>query len=126
MPPPKKSGNYADDGARRQAFAIPGYADGFPVSAPVGKFAPNGSGVYDLGGNVAEWCHDFYDVPSDNIREPLKDPSGPREGRFHVVKGASWRSGSITELRLSYREYALKPRNDIGFRIVRYVANAAK
>jgi formylglycine-generating enzyme required for sulfatase activity len=126
MPPPKNSGNYADDGALRQAFSIPGYVDGFPVSAPVGKFAPNGSGVYDLGGNVSEWCHDFYDVPSDNIREPLRDPSGPREGRFHVVKGASWRSGSLTELRLSYRDYALKPRNDIGFRIVRNVGNAAK
>ena len=45
-------------------FTIPGYVDAFPASAPVGKFAPNRSMVYDLGGNVAEWCHDYYDVPA--------------------------------------------------------------
>jgi len=126
MPPLKNSGNYADDGTQRLPFAISGYVDGSPVSAPVGKFTPNRSLIYDLGGNVAEWCHDFYDVPLGNITKLLRDASGPRKGRFHVVKGASWRSGSITELRLSYRDYALKPRNDIGFRIVRYVETTEK
>jgi hypothetical protein len=37
-----------------------------------------------------------------------------------VIKGASWRSGSVTELRLSFRDYAEKPRDDLGFRVVRY------
>jgi formylglycine-generating enzyme required for sulfatase activity len=126
MPPPNNSGNYADDGAQRLPFAIPGYVDGFPVSAPVGKFSPNKSLINDLGGNVAEWCHDYYDVPLGNTNKTLRDPSGPRGGRFHVIKGASWRSGSITELRLSYRDYAEKPRNDIGFRVVRHVAKTKK
>jgi hypothetical protein len=52
--------------------------------------------------------------------KPNVDPAGPPQGRFHVVKGPSWRSGSATELRLTYRDYAEKPRDDIGFRIVRY------
>lgn len=126
MPPPDNSGNYADDGPRRLSFAIPKYADGFPVTAPVGKFSANRSMLYDLGGNVAEWCHDYYDVQPETTTQPLHDPTGPRQGRFHVIKGASWRSGSVTELRLSYRDYAEKPRDDLGFRIVRYVAQDAK
>ena len=117
MPPPKESGNFAHDGSNLP-FAIPGYVDGYPASAPVGKFAPNKARVYDLGGNVAEWCHDFYDVPVAGA--PLVDPTGPASGRFHVIKGASWRSGSVTELRLSFRDYAEKPRDDLGFRVVRY------
>jgi formylglycine-generating enzyme required for sulfatase activity len=120
LPPPKESGNFAHEGSGLP-FAIPGYVDAYVASAPVGKFAPNQSQVYDLGGNVAEWCHDFYDVPSAARSEPLVDPAGPHQGRFHVVKGPSWRSGSAIELRLSYRDYAEKPRDDLGFRIVRYV-----
>lgn len=126
MPPPNGSGNYADDGPQRLAFAIPKYTDGFPATAPVGKFSPNRSLLYDLGGNVAEWCHDYYDVRPESMAQPLRDPAGPRQGRFHVIKGASWRSGSVTELRLSYRDYSEKPRDDLGFRIVRYVAQDTK
>ncbi len=119
MPPPKESGNFAHDGSNLP-FAIPGYVDGYPASAPVGKFAANNAMIYDLGGNVAEWCHDFYDVPAPG-GTARRDPAGPADGRFHVIKGASWRSGSVTELRLSYRDYAEKPRDDLGFRVVRYV-----
>jgi formylglycine-generating enzyme required for sulfatase activity len=119
LPPPRESGNFAHDGSNLP-FAIPGYVDPYLASAPVGKFAPNASLVYDLGGNVAEWCHDFYDVPAPGGAVRV-DPAGPASGRFHVIKGASWRSGSATELRLSYRDYAEKPRDDLGFRVVRYV-----
>jgi len=117
--PPKDGGNFAHDGASLP-FTIPGYVDAYPASAPVGKFAPNRSMIYDLGGNVAEWCHDFYDVPAPGGAARV-DPAGPANGRFHVVKGASWRSGSAAELRLTYRDYAEKPRDDLGFRVVRYV-----
>ena len=120
LPPPRNSGNFAHEGSGLP-FAMPGYVDDYVASAPAGKFTPNGAQIYDLGGNVAEWCHDFYDVPSAAPSEPHVDPAGPLQGRFHVVKGPSWRSGSGTELRLSYRDYADKPRDDLGFRIVRYV-----
>ncbi len=126
MPPPNGSGNYADDGTLRLAFVIPGYADPFPVAAPVGRFAANGAGLFDLGGNVAEWCHDYYDVPLPGSGTAVqgKDPAGPSTGRFHVIKGSSWRTGSVSELRLAFRDYAEKPRNDLGFRIARYVDDA--
>ena len=121
MPPPDNSGNFADsDAAGHLPVTIKGYNDGFGFAAPVGRFPPNKAGIYDLGGNVAEWCHDFYDVHTGGPDQVLRDPLGPATGRYHVVRGASWRHGSITELRLSFRDYAEKHRNDIGFRFVRY------
>ncbi len=122
MPPPAKSGNFADESAARRLPAIvKGYLDGYVAAAPVGSFAPNQAGLYDLGGNVAEWCHDFYDVFVGGTQQVQRDPMGPKKGEFHVVRGSSWRHGTVTELRLTYRDYAKPSRNDLGFRIARYV-----
>ncbi len=121
LPPPPKSGNYADQRAAGSiAITVQGYSDGYPAVAPVGQFPPNKLGLYDLGGNVAEWCHDYYDLRPAGSAAGQPDPTGPTTGSYHVVRGASWRHGSITELRLSYRDYAEKPRDDLGFRIARY------
>ena len=54
------------------------------------------------------------------VSKLVKDPVGPATGQHHVVRVSSWRHGSITELRLSYRDYSRAPRNDLGFRIARY------
>jgi formylglycine-generating enzyme required for sulfatase activity len=125
--PPKKSGNYADSSASSNLpVIIKGYADGYRVAAPVGKFPSNAVGIYDLGGNVSEWCHDYYDVHLGSQAKALRDPTGPDTGEYHVVRGASWRHGSITELRLSYRDYTQKPRKDLGFRIARYAEKQTK
>ncbi len=127
LPPPDNSGNYADgDAAGHLPVTIKGYRDGYGFSAPVGRFPPNKAGIHDIGGNVAEWCHDFYDVYTGGTERVPRDPLGPATGRYHVVRGASWRHGSVTELRLSYRDYAEKPRNDIGFRFVRYANKATE
>lgn len=125
--PLEKSGNYADSSARGALpLTIKGYSDCFRVAAPVGKFPPNAAGIFDLGGNVSEWCHDYYDVYSGSKTKVLRNPTGPNTGTYHVVRGASWRHGSITELRFSYRDYSDKPRDDIGFRIARYAKNHTK
>ena len=121
MPPGKNSGNYAD----RKAAALFGrvignYDDGYMVSAPVGSFSPNDKGLFDLGGNVAEWVNDFYDVVVSVGNKVEADPMGPASGEFHVIRGSSWAHGAITELRLSYRDYGSKSREDVGFRIARY------
>ena len=119
--PPKNSGNYADSSAPGfLPIIIKDYTDGYSVAAPVGMFPANAVGIYDLGGNVSEWCHDCYDIHSSSPAKVLSDPTGPATTKYHVVRGASWRHGSITELRLSYRDYSDKFRNDLGFRIARY------
>lgn len=121
MPPAKKSGNYADSTATSLlGKTIANYNDGFAVAAPIGSFAPNQKGLYDMGGNIAEWVHDYYAVQASSNKTHV-DPLGPTRGEFHVVRGASWAHGTITELRLSFRDYTDKPREDVGFRIARYL-----
>jgi len=125
FPPTTKSGNYADARiADTLADVVPNYDDGYRGTAPVGSFPawPGGSSgeFYDLAGNAAEWMHDVYAVYPGESRKLVTDPMGPGTGKHHVVRGAGWRNGNITELRLSYRDYSSKRRHDLGFRIARY------
>ena len=67
----------------------------------VGEKHPNAWGLYDMCGNVWEWCHDLYQV--DYYGEaPQQDPRGPKEGRTRVVRGGAWRS-SDEACRSGYR-----------------------
>jgi formylglycine-generating enzyme required for sulfatase activity len=120
-PPGAVTGNFADAQiADTLANVVKGYNDGYRASAPVGSFDAQPEGFHDLGGNVAEWTNDFYAVYPGQSDRLVKDPTGPANGDHHVVRGSSWRDGSITELRLSYRDYSRGPRDNLGFRIARY------
>jgi formylglycine-generating enzyme required for sulfatase activity len=120
MPPPDNAGNYADSYAVDVAGnTIGSYTDGYPVTSPIGTFAPGPLGIYDLGGNVAEWTNDRYSVTAAEGKT-LVDPTGPTEGQYHVIRGSSWRHSSISELRLAYRDFGDRGRLDVGFRIARY------
>lgn len=122
MPPPAQSGNYADTSASGfLAKVVPAYNDGYLASSSVGKFNANSKGLFDMGGNVAEWTHDFYDIKLGTPNKAQVDPLGPDTGKFHVIRGSSWAHGTVTELRLSYRDYNAKSRDDVGFRIARYL-----
>jgi len=68
---------------------------------PVGEKLPNPWGLYDIYGNVAEWCHDLYDA-SYYADSPAKNPRGPRAGKTRVLRGGSWDS-SAGECTSSYR-----------------------
>ena len=46
---------------------------------------------------------------------------GPEAGQFRVIRGSSWAHGTITELRLSFRDFGEEPRDDVGFRVARYL-----
>ncbi len=121
FPPVNNSGNFADESARRLlSLIVEGYTDSYPATAPTGSFAANPIGLFDIGGNVAEWCHDYYAAYTGMKKEPKVDPMGPETGSHHMVRGSSWRDAGITELRLSYRRYSRQPADDIGLRIVRY------
>jgi formylglycine-generating enzyme required for sulfatase activity len=120
-PPNAVTGNFADAQiADTLANVVKGYNDGYRGSAPVGSFSAQPEGFHDLGGNVAEWTNDFYAVYPGQSERLVTDPAGPAVGDHHVVRGSSWRDGSITELRLSYRDYSRAPRDNLGFRIARY------
>jgi formylglycine-generating enzyme required for sulfatase activity len=121
-PPPKDSGNFSDLTARELVPSIiPRFNDGYASTAPVGTFKASMIGIYDGGGNVAEWVNDFYTVPTPGITEPVVDPTGPVRGTSHVIRGSSWRHAGFTEMRLSYRDYGVDARVDVGFRIARNV-----
>ena len=117
-PDEDRIGNFADTAAQHVVGRIIiGYNDNHTASAPVGTFPANSKGIYDLGGNVAEWVHDFYDIPTVNS---AIENLGPRQGKYRVIRGSSYLHGTITDLRLSFRDYGTEGRPDVGFRIARY------
>ncbi|MBW1637269.1 MAG: SUMF1/EgtB/PvdO family nonheme iron enzyme [Deltaproteobacteria bacterium] len=121
FPPRTVSGNYGDESARSfLPVIINGYRDSFAVSSPVGSFPANPGGFFDMGGNVGEWCHDYYSAYAGSSFRSSPDPLGPSAGTHRVIRGSSWRDASITELRLSYRTYRRTARDNVGFRVARY------
>ncbi|MFU8816490.1 MAG: PEGA domain-containing protein [Pseudomonadales bacterium] len=118
LPPPDRHGNYADRSAAHLVGRIIfGYNDNHIVAAPVGTFPANPAGIFDLSGNVAEWTNDFYEIPDGDA---VTDPLGPDSGEYRVIRGSSWMHGTITELRLSFRDYGRDGRQDVGFRLARF------
>lgn len=121
FPPTARSGNFADESAKNVLTSyIKGYNDGYATAAPPAKFSATALGLHDIGGNVAEWCHDYYSIYSYKSDKIYSDPSGPPEGKHHVIKGSSWNDANISELKLAYRDYSMNKRPDLGFRICRY------
>lgn len=118
---PMGIGNLADESAKNSVVTyIPGYNDGYPKLAPVGSFKPDKAGLHDLAGNVSEWVHDAYTVDHKAMSNPLGSLNNSGSDG-HVVKGSSWKSGTLTELRSAYRQRATEPADDRGFRIARYI-----
>jgi formylglycine-generating enzyme required for sulfatase activity len=118
--PPDRSGNYADVSASDTLpTTLVTYNDDFVLSAPVASFEPNAAGLFDVGGNVAEWVHDYYSLDFSASQEVAEDPTGPAAGAYHVVRGSSWRSATLTDLRMAARDYSNGARDDLGFRIAR-------
>ena len=81
--------------------------------SPVGQKAANPWGLYDMYGNVCEWCNDFYQ--EDYYRQsPEKDPRGPENGESRVLRGGSWNSRA-DECQSAYRLYDDPQYKDICF-----------
>ena len=69
--------------------AVFNWPDGHKFTSPAGSFKPNGFGLYDMHGNVCEWCADWYDEGYYG-NGPEEDPSGPATGTTRVLRGGSW------------------------------------
>ena len=116
------SGNLADESARGQVpVYIPRYRDGFAGVAEIGTFTPNAAGLHDLAGNASEWVHDVYTVEPPRAGGAETDPMDAHAGRWHTIKGSSWRSGTLAELRAAWRAGSEGSKDDLGFRIARYL-----
>jgi sulfatase modifying factor 1 len=93
MPPKKKVANMPDESYARLVgpnhHHVKGHDDGFGDTAPVGSFPANGFGLYDMIGNVWEWCADWYEA-GYYAHSPAQDPTGPKQGVHRVLRGGSF------------------------------------
>ena len=104
-PPPPKAGNYTGEETGSDV-AIKGYDDGYPWTSPAGSFPPNKLGLYDMGGNVWQWCMDAWN----------------NDSKAKVLRGASWYNGALKLSLLSSCRVHASPdssTDNYGFRIVR-------
>ncbi|MBL7802271.1 MAG: formylglycine-generating enzyme family protein [Saprospiraceae bacterium] len=117
-----QGGNVADETAKKRysSWAIfDGYSDGYVYTAPVGKFNPNDFGLYDMSGNVWEWCADWYG--SDYYASsPSSNPKGPDSGTYRVCRGGGWDSVPSGARGASRNRYGPNTRYlSLGFRVAR-------
>ncbi|NLO44846.1 MAG: formylglycine-generating enzyme family protein [Candidatus Cloacimonetes bacterium] len=88
---------------------------------PVGMKSPNELGLYDMSGNVFEWCWDWYDSSYYN-KSPKRDPRGAASGNRKVLRGGSWCNfGNYCRVALRYDGTPSNGRSIIGFRVSRAI-----
>jgi uncharacterized caspase-like protein len=120
-PPPPDAGRYAVAGM-----------DATPMegTSPVGRYRVNGSGIFDLGGNVWEWCDGWYvrDMNPIELRQQFDFMNDDGGGdRYRFMRGASWYNSEPWQLRSAYRNTGKVPNvrfPNVGFRVVLQFASA--
>jgi formylglycine-generating enzyme required for sulfatase activity len=93
-----------------------GYYDGGQI--PTGTDMVNGYGLYDMAGNVLEWCNDWFDSFYYGT-SPTNNPTGPASGTYRVLRGGLWGDFSYF-CRVAHRSYVFNPVDRyryVGFRV---------
>jgi formylglycine-generating enzyme required for sulfatase activity len=94
------------------------YDHNIDTTVDVGSYAANGYGLYDMAGNVWEWCNDWHDG-SYYSNSPATNPTGPASGSYRVIRGGSWYDSAIYLRCASRTDY--NPTyyyNSVGFRVL--------
>ena len=125
-PAGRKGGNLSDETGvkkfnwtRSDANIFMNYDDGFASTSPVGSFDPNELGLYDITGNVNEWCSDWYG--SEYYKNsPSSNPTGSSSGSVRVFRGGAWLNvPQSTRVASRFNGTPAFRGNDVGFRLAR-------
>ena len=122
-PSGRNGGNVADEDSKKKynwSSIFDNYYDGYADTAPVGQYNPNDFNLYDMTGNVLEWCSDWYDADYYK-NSPSSNPQGAASGTNRVLRGGAWYDDyNYSRVAIRSTDNPTIRNYNVGFRVARY------